>query len=169
MFVIGLERQVDGIVADGPIETGRSLPAVLRTQGGAGQMPCIHRRYGGGVRDQMDVLPHRVESGLGGQIVPEGILGGSPEFGSPVELGRREGIECRQAHSKVERQFIIRLPVVTGIQGGLDGPVSWQRTEGYQRRIAQRPHLAGIQIIIDGVQAIGESMVIVQDGLETAF
>ena len=44
-LVICLEREVDSIVPDGPVQAGRGLPALLRAQGGPGQMPGIHRRH----------------------------------------------------------------------------------------------------------------------------
>ena len=75
MLVIDLCRELVFLAGGLMIDTGSRLPAVLGLDVQVGEFPDISRRHDGSVRHLMDILVHRVETGLQGEVLQEGIAG----------------------------------------------------------------------------------------------
>ena len=69
MLIVNLCRELIFLVSCLMIDTCRCLPAILGLDIQVGEFPDICRRHDGSVRHFMDILVHRVEAGLQGQVL----------------------------------------------------------------------------------------------------
>ena len=60
----------------------------------------------------MDILPHRIESRLEGEIVGHRILSGKAELRSCIESPRAEGIETGKAGTSFQGELVVNPPAV---------------------------------------------------------
>ena len=171
LLVVALQGEVHRAVGYGPVEAGRCLPAGLRTDPAVAELPGVHRRDRGGVGDQVDVLAHRVEAGLQGEVVPEGVLAGEAELGVDVEFPGIQGQQAADTDAALEGEPGVDGPVVTEEQGGFHGLLKLERTrldEGRLRvqagQAARRePVPGGIETEREVVRVLG---VVAEGGFE---
>ena len=108
MLVIDLCRELVFLAGGLMIDTGSRLPAVLGLDVQVGEFPDISRRHDGSVRHLMDILVHRVETGLQGEVLQEGIAGRETELWCLIGLDDTGLITCLQQRTLC-RKVIIRI------------------------------------------------------------
>ena len=109
----------------------RHLPATLRLDIGVAQLPGICRRHNGSIRYLMDILPHRIETGLYGKIICKGITCRHSEFRSVIGLDdlsipRRDRIR----HRRHGGQYTFLICIVSARSQSIEHGIAYTRIDG---------------------------------------
>ena len=104
----------------------------------------------------MDVLGHRVESGLEREVVPEGILSGQAQLRVGIELRRREGCKAADAHSAFDQQRRRDRPAVAEEQRRLQCLLRVELPAFHESVLMQRQELTGHQHVPCSARSVSE-------------